>query len=456
MKNKTLLRVWIAVLALMLMSMNVTFAFADDDGTEGTAGYTLGKNGKAAVKEFGISDNNIIAANSMDSLGDALDDAEDRASDSSSMFMVYMLPGNYKASYPITVPKNVLMVGEKETVFTYSGSMSYAVLLDGSIYGGTFIWKADLGPKKGRMLLFDDHSYSAPNGIAKNTIIKGSGWSGIEARGTSCKGSQVIGNTITDCKGNGVRSIGGSTIALVQGNKISGSGQAGIDITKANVTVIKDNYIHDVKGHGISTDTEQKFTSSSQPGYGCKSKCVIKDLINNKIINTGTHGIYLEDNCHITGTMSGNKIGKNGKCALGTHPKTTINKMVKNELYSSKLSVFAVYGTATMGSGNIIRNGKAAGICISKGGKLTIKGKNNKIYNNKKNGIQLVEKCSLNMSGKRNYIYGNVWGISLSKKTCKATVKGAKIYNNKTGAIYRCKGATLKKSDCILKGRVSK
>lgn len=477
-KTSILLRLCIAVL-IVLMSVSFAFASTADDEYIGddndydedylvnpsVPGYTLGKNGEKALEEFNISPNNVIFANSMDTLDDALYYAEEmlyqmkgQTTDGTlPMYMVYMVPGSYRVSRPEVVPENVLLVGEKDTEYTfvYKGSSSYAFRLDGSVYGGTFIWKTDLGAKKGRMLLFGDHAYSAPNGIAKNTHIIGSGWSGIEARGTSSKGSQVIGNTIEDCKGNGVRSIGGSTIKLVEGNKISGSGQAGIDITLANVTTIKNNTIKNVTGHGISTDTEQVF-KSGDIGYGCKKKCIIKDVIGNTIISTGTHGIYLEENCHITGTMKGNKIGKNGKCAIGTHKKTKINNMVNNELYGSKMSVFGIYGTATMGSGNSVHNGKAGGIVVGKGAKLYIKGKNNKVYKNKMNGIQLIQSCTMSITGKGTKIYGNRWGVNLGGKKCKATIKYAKFYSNKKGAIYCVKGSSFTKKSCSIKGKVYK
>ena len=438
----------LSIAALILM-MSVSFTFAATDGS--AVGYTLGENGVSACEEFGIPEYDVFFTDSIDSLRNALDTAEERAEESQSMFMVYMVPGDYTAQRSIHVPENVILVGEKDTKYTCTNtSPSYHFLVSGSVYGGTFVGNNKLSGKKGRVFLFEDKAFSAPNGIVKNTYTSKAGWSGIEARGTSTSGCQVIGNTVRDCNGNGVRSIGGSTIALIEGNDISGSGQAGIDITKANVGTIKDNYIHNVTGHGISTDTEQVFDSRE-----VKNTCVIQNVIDNTIIDTGTHGIYLEDNCHIKGTMSGNKIGKCGKCALGTHPKTTIGKMENNELYSAKLSVFGLSGKATMGDGNIIRNGKAAGIAISKGGNLNIKGKNNKIYKNKKNGIQLVESCSLKMTGKRNYIYSNQWGINLAKK-CRATIKNADIYSNKKGAIYCRKGSSFTKSGCKIKGKVYK
>ncbi len=447
-------RIIITALALMLVSAGFAFAAVSEDAAG--SNFTLGENGAAARDLFRIYDNNIIFAYDMDSLSESLRRAEDMAEETQQMFMVYLVPGDYKTDDAVRVPENVLLVGEKDTVITQTSLRpNYLIRVSGSVYGGTYVGNPKMPDKQGRVILFNDHEFKAPNGIVQNTNVSKAGWSGIEARGTSTKGCQVIGNTVKNCNGNGIRSIGGSTIALIEGNDVSGSGQAGIDITLANVNVIKGNNIHKVKGHGISTDTEQKF-KSGQVGYGCKAKCVIKDVIDNTITDTGTHGIYLEDNCHIKGTMSGNKIGKNGKCALGTHPKTTVGNMEKNELYGSKMSVFGVSGNAVMGSGNIIRNGKATGIAISKGGKLTIKGSKNKIYKNKGNGITLTESCSLKITGKKNSIYSNSWGVILVGKKCKATIKNTSIYGNKKGAIYCNKGSSFTRKGGSVKGRVYK
>ena len=470
-KTSLLLKLGIVLIITML---SVSFAFADttdgddnydddeyyDDGwvNPSVPGYTLGENGEKALEEFGISPNNVIFANSLDTLSDALDYAGYMAEQSSAataeepkpMYMVYMVPGNYSHRSTYYIPENVLLVGEKDTKFTYTGTSSTCFSLRGSVYGGTYIGNPNIGGKKGRVFVFDETTLTYPNGIVKNTSVSKAGWSGIEARGTEAKGGQVIGNTITDCNGNGVRSIGGATLKLVEGNKISGSGQAGIDITCGNVTTIKGNTIKDVEGHGISTDTEQKFDSS------VKVKCTIKDVIDNKITDTGKHGIYLEEKCYITGTMKGNKIGKNKKCAIGTHKKTKINNMINNELYGSKMSVFGIYGTANMGSGNSVHSGKAAGIVIGPGAKLYIKGKSNKVYKNKLNGIQLMKSSRLSITGKGTKIYSNRWGVNIGAKKSKATIKYAKFYKNKKGAIYCVKGSSFSKKKCSIKGKVYK
>ena len=118
MKKAVILLESVIAAVILLMSMSISSAYAIDAGS--AAGYTLGENGVEACELFNIPDNNIIITDSIDSLRNALSTAGDRAAVSSDVFLVYMVPGSYSAARSITVPENVVLAGEDDTVLTHT------------------------------------------------------------------------------------------------------------------------------------------------------------------------------------------------------------------------------------------------------------------------------------------------------------------------------------------------
>ena len=62
----------------------------------------------------------------------------------------------------------------------------------------------------------------------------------------------------------------------------------------------------------------------------------------------------------------------------------------------------------------------------------------------------------MSITGKSTKIYSNRWGVNIGAKKSKATIKYAKFYKNKKGAIYCVKGSSFSKKKCSIKGKVYK
>ena len=367
--------------------------------------------------------------------------------------MVYVPAGTHKINSYLSIPKGVILVSEKNCVYSITAKLPIVLWLYGSVYGGKF----DGHGKAGQMIRFRETSFKWPSGYVLHTSITNCRDQAVVALG-KISNVYVCNNTMKNAL-DGVCSIYGATINLIDNNKISYMTQSGVDVTHANVKVISNNTITNVTGHGISTDTEQN------KGHAFVR---ITEVYNNTITGPKHHGIYLEKNCKITGDVYNNVISNatlNGVCisqnaGIGNNKKKTF--FYNNIVQGSKLSNISMAGKNAilfMGSKNKVRNGKGAGIALGRYAKCYIYGKNNYISKNALNGVQMDANTSFQVRGSgRTYITNNRWGINMGNKGGAVNLKNTTIKGNKKGAAYIVKGCSLKynKSNCSISGKIYK
>lgn len=342
------------------------------------SGYELGTNGINARSYFKITDEPYFVEPNDDSsvINRQIQNAAAAYEDLKTPQMVYVMPGNHNISEMIKVSKGVVLVGENTTIYNNDGSSCMAKI-DGSVYGGAFNANRDAV----RCLAYENTAFRWPNGYIMNTTVKNARNAGISALGSNITGPKVIGNTISDCyriaggvkrDGVGVSSMYGATIDLVSSNKIYGMGESGIDVTHANVNTISSNNIYNVKGHGISTDTEQGKAHAYVH---------IRTVTGNKITNSGHHGLYLEENCKVTGEVKNNIIKGSHSCGVDLAMTASIGNIKTKKYFtgntvefsvSSNISIGGRGSVLAMGSGNIIKASKKAGITVGRRAKLYI------------------------------------------------------------------------------------
>lgn len=387
MKKKRLIVVLAAAMLMLLLS---SFAVCAEDNVP------LGTKGQKAKSIFKVSDINVFAVTTMDELNTALADAS-KAGSLTSFAMVYVAPGSYKVSKTIVVPENVVLAGENTTVFTNDGT-GIMVKNGGAVFGGTY----DGANTASNIIRYQPVAFKAPNGMVRSTVVKNSSASGIMAIGADTSNVKTLYNTVSYCKSSGITTIYGAYSAQIAYNKISNIGKvvngkpsgSGIDVTHANAGTIQGNTISSCKGHGISTDTEQK---------GKAHKYVrIKNIKGNKISKTGCHGVWLEDNCKVTVAFNNNTITGAGLNGIA---------VAKNA------------GIAAM-TGNIVKSSKRSNISLGgRGSIVTLKGKNKITYAKNAPGIVLGAYAKLNINGTGNVIKYNAKGIHKMASSAKIVIK---------------------------------
>ena len=415
----------------------------------------MGSRGEGAQKYFKVEDNNIIAVGARagsDEINDAAADAGDAYIETGKAQMVYVPNGTHSITCSISIPEGVVLAGEKDCIYSVNEDISKVFRVYGSVYGGKF----NGNNKAGQMIRFGEAKYKWPSGYVLYTTISDCSLQAILALG-NINNVVVCNNTLKNAL-DGVCAMYGATIKLIDNNKISAMTQSGVDITHANAGTISNNTITNVKGHGISTDTEQ----NKDHAY-----VRITTVLANKISGSCHHGIYLEDNCKITGHVRSNVISNsalNGVCISKDASIGNIkNKkyFYENTIQGSTLSNISVGGknsVLVMGSRNNVKNGKAAGITLGKAAKCYIYGSGNRVCDNGKNGIQMAEKSNFYVRGSgRTYITGNRWGINMNKGAV-TNLKNTTIKSNSKGAVYYIAGATLKyeKANCKISGKIYK
>ena len=339
-------------------------------------------------------------------------------------------------AHGLVVPKNVILVSEASTVYTYDGTGNggtYFVRMWGSVFGGTFDGKTCY-----YNILAKGTVGGGANGYVEDVVIKSGRVDGISAT-SKASGIRVSNCKISNLGRCGVHAESGSTLACVQNCQISDVGQSGVDLLHANATEIKNNVIKNCKGHGISTDTEHGSICPQQ------NDCKITRIAGNTISNCKHHGIYLEDRVKVN-YIQNNKIFSNTRTGLNVMKNAIAKVVTRNDIYGNKHSNITVSGknaTVKLGSSNKIRNAKGNGINVSAGGKLYILGAGNKIYSNRYNGINLTDKGSyLKITGKKTQVSNHRNnGISFSTKS-RGSIANVTFAKNKHLALYvgaKCK-----------------
>ena len=393
-----------------------------------------GKNIVAAMKEFGVANDKVLVASTVDELVSKLAEAK-RTGTEATPVIVYVMPGNYTLTDKIRVEKNVILVSEVGVTFTASYSGDYMVVLGGSLYGGTF----NLGEVK-TGICGSRQAFTAKNGFVEYVTVNGNpgksdgnagimmydGTTGATIKYCTVKGTK---NGIKATKRSSVKSITNCTV------KDCGYGAAGsgIDIGESNVGTIANNTISGCKGHRISTGTNE---SAGIP-------CEIGSITNNTIKYNYTLGVYIEGNCRVKTSFTGNTITGNVAGGVGirsdihntdgtyskTHYTTYIKGVKNNKIYSNKgtnISVKGKMATIYIVSGNSVNYSKTScGLALGEGAKAYISGSKNIFSGNKTAGAIINGSSYLKVSGTLNRFDKNkAQGISVGK--AKVIVSGAK------------------------------
>ena len=395
-----------------------------------------GENIVAAMEEFGVAEDKVLVASTVDELLLKLREAKTAGTEETPV-IVYVMPGEYTLADKICVERNVILVSEEGVTYKADHSGKYMVVLRGSIYGGTF-YQGDT-----QIAIFGyQQTFTAKNGFVEHVTVYGNpkgnagimmydGTTGATVSYCTVKGAM---NGIKATKQSSVNSITNCTV-LNCGYDKAGSG---IDIVESNVGTIADNTVSGCKGHGISTGTND---STGIP-------CVIGSITNNVIKNNNTIGVYIEGNCQVKTSFSGNTITGSGGAGVGirsnihnsdgtystTHYATYIKGVKNNKIRSntgSNISVIGKKAAIYILSYNTVCNSKmSCGLAVGEGARGYISGTRNVFSGNKTAGTIVNGSAVLKVSGKLNRFDRNK-AQGLSVNMAKVFVSGAKCTFNK-------------------------
>ncbi len=412
--------------------------------------YTLDVQGdsstvKAAKKAVGADSNSkTYVVKTMNELTNMLRIAGYDATPSNPIF-VNVKNGTYKVRTgdSILIPSNVIMVCEPKANFIVTQSRDTVVLVNGSLYGGSFN-----GAKKSyNVIKMGEINFSGFNGIVRNVTAYNSNKNALTIRGEDCRYSKVINCTFYGCYENGVTVEKDAQCDLIYGVKSYNNGHvkprvsgAGINVSHADVEKIKKCNVYNNKDKGISTNSDP-VAGYVQPG------CTIKYVENCKFTNNGVNGVYVKPKCKIlyfrNNTLKNNNDGLtvSGRTAGGTTGAAYVKNINNNTFSGSTLGQVTAGDKGAivyLGSNNKIINGKANGCFVKNAGKLIISGNNNIISNNKGAGISIVEKGVMTSMGKDLKIAKNKNnGVYVRGASFSFDPKGsAFVYNNKGCGIY--------------------
>ena len=344
----------------------------------------------------------------------------------------------------VTIPENVILVGEKSTKYVYNGTGaqgSRAFLLNGSMFGGVV---------QGKTAYYAVTAYESKTnsvgGFIEDISVVSARMYGISIRNSSsgfkisnCKVSKV-----GDC---GIQSVGGATIDYIEGCTITNVGESGIDVINANITTIKGNTIKGSGGHGISTDTDHSSSYRQQPN------CYIGTIENNSVSGSVHHGIYLEDKCTVD-LIKNTKVFSNTKVGICVLSGGQAKKIVGCKVYSNKDKNITVSGknaVATLGANNDIYKSEYVGISVSDGGKLTLNGEKCAIRDNADKGVLVTGSGTFISTGKGLKITSNgKYGISLATGGVAKISNATFADNDSYYAVYVGTGCKFTYSNCNL------
>ncbi len=400
---------------------------------------------KAAKKAVGAKANSkTYVVSSINQLVNTLRIAGYDATSTNPIF-VNVKEGKYnvRSGDNILIPQNVVMVCEPKVNFIVEQSRENVVLVNGSLYGGSF----NGAKKSNNVIRMGEIKFSGVNGIVRNVIAFNSNKNALTIRGKNCRNSQIINCKFYGCYENGVTVEKDAQCDLIYGVTSYNNGHvkpsisgAGINISHADVNKIKKCNVYNNKDKGISTNSDP-VAGYKQPG------CVINYVENCKFTNNGNNGVYVKPKCKIlyfrNNTLKNNKDGLtvSGRTARGTTGGAYVKNVNNNTFSGSVLGQVTAGDKGAiiyLGSNNKIINGKANGCFVKNAGKLIISGKNNIVSNNKGAGISIVEKGVLSSTGKDLKISkNNNNGIYVRGASFSFDPKGsAFVFNNKGCGIY--------------------
>ena len=411
--------------------------------TAATATVTTSTYLKNAQSKYSVTAARTITATTPDEIIEALKTAGSKAT-ASAMYIVYVPKGSYVMPKKLEVPVNVVFVAEKTAVFTPGTSSNFTqfFIVHGSIYGGTY-----KGESKAYYCLrfANENLGNKKNGHIEYAVVSGSQKAGIIAIGADTRFAYAVGNTVSNCGTTGISAVQGAWMATIKGNKITGCGEAGINIGHANVNNIINNTSSNNKGHGISTDID---------GYNTHTYCHIHTVSGNTIANNGVNGVYIDKNCYVDKLFSRNTITGNGTAGLSIDSTGYVKAICKNTIKSNKranLNVTGYKAAAYLGNSNVLYGAGTNNINIDAKGSVTLAGSSNQFNKASNCGISINGAGSFIVkSGKSNQIkYNKGFGIRVyGKSSC--TLKGLVFGSNGGFAVKVYKGCKITQSGCGL------
>ena len=389
-----------------------------------------------AQAKYGVADDRVLQVNDATELASQLKAAQRLASPDAKC-IVYLPSGTYEVGETLSVPANVVLVGESDSVITPSAAFDILVKINGSVYGGTF----DCNHKNKTGLKFLETNYANDNGRIDKAIVTESDYYGIVAIHPNSKNSVVSGCKVTKCKASGISILDAAYIKLIENSDFSNNGTAGINLSHADVGTIRKCTINNNGDKAISTNSDP-VNSYKQPG------CTIKSVTGCTIKGNKTNGVYIKPKCKLlsftNNTLINNKDGLSavGVTEYGTKGASVIKNVVGNTFKgngNAQIRAAAKGAVVYVGKNNKILNGPAAGIAARNKGKVVVNGANNQIKKNKGAGLNASGASVITVSGKKNVIANNgryaVYCIDKSKVTLnKVTRKGA-IYSRNKGKV---------------------
>ena len=377
----------------------------------------------------------VLNAKTPEQIESALKEAGNLAT-ADNPYIVYVPKGTYKMTKKLTVPTNVTLVAEKQTVFepTTETNFTQFFMVYGNVYGGTYSGKN----MAYYCLRFADVKFEGKNGTIERTNVSNSKRAGIVAIGSNTRYAYVYNNNVTGCGNSGISAVSGAWMAVVSGNKCRNNKSSGINIGHANINTISNNVLTGNTGHGISTDID---------GSGGHKYCHIHKIRNNTITDNGLNGVYIDKKCYVDVIFSKNVIKNNGLNGLSIDADAYVNVMTKNTITGNKASNINVTGAkavANIGNSNTISEAKTNNISINSGGSVSIYGKNNTVSNSTNHGISVNNGASLSITGKSNAIKDNSkFGIRVAGNST-ADIINTTFSNNGGWAVKVEKGSSMK------------
>lgn len=414
----------------------IEVAYAQN-GSSLVSAQASGPNLNAAKAKFNVPDSRVYKASPVADVSSFLTRASSAAS-AGDPCIVYAPAGSYAIKGGTTVPANVILVGEAETVFSCAAKADVMIKLSGSIYGGTFDGK---GQNK-TIIRYAETTMSGNNGIIENASIINSSYYGIVAMHVGAQGGKVLGCTVTNCVASGISILDAARIDRIENCNVSDNGTAGINLSHADVGPIV--------GCTLNNNGDKAVSTNSDPVAGyTKPGCTLDAIENCTIIGNKTNGVHIKPLCTL-GSFTGNYMQGNMDCLTavavtpaGTKGASVINNVSNNTFTGSNRAQLKAVGkgaTMNIGSGNVITNGKASGIEAESSGVVKVNGDSNKIQKNKGAGLNAKSKSKITIKGKGNVISKNKKFAVYCTTKAKVTLKNVKV----KGRVYTAKGGKVK------------
>ena len=382
-----------------LLVLTLVFTLLPQGAVETQAATRL----ESAKSKHNVTDDRVLKVSTVTQLRKALTQAAENAT-SDSRWIVYAKPGTYSVMVRITVPENVILVGTDETIFTPERSMTQLVIMNGSIYGGTYDCA---GLAKYGIRTADGVSYDG--GANSDT---GNGWiSCANIKNATMSGIVCVNKTSDvyiyrcDCTNNGTYGISikkNGAISEIYGCTLTGNTLSGLYFTNATVGTI----------------AECTISSNGESGIETGKNVTITKIKGNTIKSNGEDGVLLASSTDVT-SFNENTIARNEQFGLEVLDGSDVAAMSDNILSKNGTTNLYIAGSSArvvIKDGNSIIKAGTNNVTMNDGATLIVKGSNNSFNSAASIGLSLRGGSTLNMkSGSNNLVQNNGdYGIKLA------------------------------------------